>query len=360
MKNNILVIGSTGKLGSKLLNFCHKYSIKINAICCKKNINKLIIQKNKYKIPNFFCVSADKHKFNFSDYIKNTSLKIIYFLDYGSNSLNTLDLILKHQSNSYIAIANKEMLVAGSSLLIKKIKQSKNYFIPLDSEHFSLLNANLKNNLINCVNITASGGPFYFKKKINLNSVSKKQVLSHPKWSMGYNNLIDSSNFINKLLEIYELSSIFDIDINKIDFVISKEAFVHSIVHYKDSTISLNCFNNDMLIPLVKPLSIIFNIHYKNDIAKIYSMKSFDISRRIDKRFKIFKYFKKLLSLPHSERIKFMILNNKAQRLYLENKLQYNKILNFIIARLDFNQKGIKLNSFNKITNYIYSLENTL
>ena len=33
-----------------------------------------------------------------------------------------------------------------------------------------------------------------------------KKVLSHPKWKMGKNNLIDSSNFINKILEIYELS----------------------------------------------------------------------------------------------------------------------------------------------------------
>ena len=77
-------------------------------------------------------------------------------------------------------------------------------------------------NDINKVYITASGGPFYFQKKINLNKVSLKQVLNHPKWNMGKNNSIDSSNFIKKLLEIYELSIIFNIDINKIDFLVSK------------------------------------------------------------------------------------------------------------------------------------------
>ena len=86
-------------------------------------------------------------------------------------------------------------------------------------------------NNIKKIYITASGGPFYFNKKINLNKVKFKKVLSHPKWKMGKNNLIDSSNFINKILEIYELSYIYNIDLNKIDFLISKEAYIHSIIH---------------------------------------------------------------------------------------------------------------------------------
>ena len=59
----------------------------------------------------------------------------------------------------------------------------------------------------------------------------------------GKNNLIDSSNFINKILEIYELSYIFDITLSKIDFLISKEAFIHSIIHYNDNTVSLILIN---------------------------------------------------------------------------------------------------------------------
>ena len=55
-----------------------------------------------------------------------------------------------------------------------------------------MVNSNTKNHDIDKVYITASGGPFYFKKSINLNNVSLKQVLSHPKWDMGKNNSIDS------------------------------------------------------------------------------------------------------------------------------------------------------------------------
>ena len=58
----------------------------------------------------------------------------------------------------------------------------------------------------------------------------------------GFNNLIDSSNFINKILEIYELSYIYNIPLKKIDFLISKEAYIHSIVHYNDNTIIIKLF----------------------------------------------------------------------------------------------------------------------
>ena len=116
--------------------------------------------------------------------------------------------MLKHNSSCLFAVANKEMLIAGGNLLQKKIIASNNKFLPLDSEHYSLRYLNLNNKHINKLYITASGGPFYFKKKIDLKKVSLKQVVSHPKWKMGLNNSIDSSNFINKILEIFELSAI--------------------------------------------------------------------------------------------------------------------------------------------------------
>ncbi len=118
--------------------------------------------------------------------------------------------------------------------------------------------------------ITASGGPFYFNKNINLKSVTQKEVTSHPKWKMGINNSIDSSNFINKILEIFELSIIFNISIKKIDFLISKEAFIHSLICFKDNTISINCFENDMLIPLIKPLTHKFKSNDLNIKSKKY------------------------------------------------------------------------------------------
>ena len=116
----------------------------------------------------------------------------------GKNYLQNFILDLANISDDYLI---------STTLAFHK----ENPFVPI-SYNFNSYN-------VKKILITASGGPFYFNKKINLKKVTKKQVLSHPKWKMGSNNLIDSSNFVNKFLEILELSYIYDIPLNKIDFV---------------------------------------------------------------------------------------------------------------------------------------------
>ena len=360
MKKKILIIGSTGKLGTKLLDFCYKNSISIDTLICKKNFKKLRSQSLRHNVKKSYCINNLKSIDLLKSKLHHNKFDLIYFLDHGSNSLDLFSYILGFQRNCIFAIANKELLIAGSRFLIKSIKKNDNFFIPLDSEHFSLLNQKLNSN-ISSLYITASGGPFSFNKKINLNKVSKNQVLSHPKWKMGFNNLIDSSNFINKILEIYELSSIFDINVNKIDFMISKEAFVHSIVNYSDGTTSINCFKNDMLITLIKPLSMIIDIKaipYSQN--KIFNLESFSLEKPNDKRFKIFKYYAAIKSLNHNGQIKFMILNNIAQKLYLDNKLKYNSIIPFIMKNIFTTKiKDFNLNSFNQILKYIKNVESS-
>ncbi len=354
MKNQILILGSTGKLGTKLINYCLKNNLHILAITCFTNIKKIQKQKNRLNIENSFCLSKKKDELIFLDFLKKNNFTIVYFLDYGSYSLKYLNIILNNNTKCILAIANKELLIAGGSILINKINFTKNSLIPLDSEHFSLINSNNNNNQISKLYITASGGPFYFKKKINLNKVKLNQVLAHPKWSMGINNSIDSSNFINKILEIYEMSSIYNIDIEKISFVISKEAFVHSIVIYKDNTISLNCFKNNMLLTLIKPLTILYNSQeLRINSNNYFNINNFKIQKFSDNRFKIHRYFKYLKSLDHSHQILFMVLNNIAQKKYLNNNLKYNNIIDFIIKSISTNKINKKLNTIDDILKYI-------
>ena len=358
MKNNILIVGSTGKLGSQLLNYINKEKISVKAITCFSNKKKLLNQKKKYNIDNSFILSISSEKNDFLKFISKFKFSIIYFLDYGSSSLIFLDIILKNNSGSNIAIANKEMIVAGGHLLRNKILRSKNKLIPLDSEHFSLFRLNPKDIEIKHLYITASGGPFYFNKKVNLSRVSQKEVTSHPKWKMGINNSIDSSNFINKVLEIFELSIIYNINISKIDFLISREAFIHSLVYFKDNTININCFENDMLIPLIKPLTQILNSKdLKLKTKKYLNPENLKLEVFNDRRFKIFKYFKKIKKFTHNQQISFMILNNYAHINYLNGKLLYPYIIDFIFDKIE-PQKDMKFRNFHDILKYIEALKN--
>ena len=354
MSVKIVIVGSTGKLGTKLLNFTNKYSISIYGITCYRNAKKLNNQKNKYNINKSFILNNSAERYKFLKLLEE-KIHVLYFLDYGSLSLTYLNHFLKFNKKSVIAIANKEMIIAGGSILQSKINKTNNTFIPLDSEHFSLINSNINKNKIQKVYITASGGPFYFNKKLNLNNVNSKLVLSHPKWKMGKNNLIDSSNFINKILEIYELSYIYNVPLNKIDFLISKEAFIHSIVHYNDNTISLNCFMNDMLITLIKPLSLFYRIKPMTFNQSYLNFNNLKIEKPNDDRFSLFNYKKKLFKLSHSQQIKLMIVNNSAHKLYLSNKLQYSNIISYIMNEILNKSDNIKLNSISSILKFIKS-----
>ena len=137
MSPKITIVGSTGKLGSLLLKFLKKNNIQIDTHACYKNKSKLYKQKSVYKIRNSFILSDDKSYAEFKLFLQN-KINIIYFLDYGSQSLLLLDIFIKYNSNSIIAIANKEMIIAAGNKLISKIKKSNNKLIPLDSEHYSL------------------------------------------------------------------------------------------------------------------------------------------------------------------------------------------------------------------------------
>lgn len=352
----ILILGSTGKLGIKLIKYCHQKNIDIFAITCFKNYKKINKLKSKYQINNTFILDNNDEKLKFIKFLKREKIDLIYFLDYGSSSLEYADYFLKNNSKSIIAIANKEMIIAGGNLLKSKILKTRNKLIPLDSEHFSMLNSKLNNEDINKLYITASGGPFYFKKNIDLNKVSFKKVVNHPKWKMGINNSIDSSNFLNKMLEIYETSILYGIDLHKIDFLISKEAFIHSIIHYNDNTVSINCFNNDMLIPLINPLSYFYDLKIFYQKQKYLNPNFMALETFSDNRFKINKYFKILKKLDHQNQIKLMILNNIAHKQYVNGKIKYNDIYDFIISKLFIDKKDINLKSFNNINLYIKEL----
>ena len=133
MKKKIIIIGSTGKLGSKLLSFTDKNLIPIFCITCFKNTNKLATQKKKYNVDRSFVLSNFNDEIEFLKLLKK-NIDIIYFLDFGSASLKYLNHFLKFNTRSVIAIANKEMIIAGGSLL--QLKSKINNFFPLDSEHF--------------------------------------------------------------------------------------------------------------------------------------------------------------------------------------------------------------------------------
>mgnify|MGYP007000114238 CR=1 len=67
----------------------------------------------RFDIKKSFCLSIKENKNLFLEYLKYNNFTIVYFLDYGSYSLKYLNIILNNNTKCILAIANKELLIAG-------------------------------------------------------------------------------------------------------------------------------------------------------------------------------------------------------------------------------------------------------
>ena len=176
----IIIFGSTGSIGSSLLNIIKKdkTNFRIELLTANKNYKKLIKQAKFFDVKNI--IIADNNSFLITTKIlKNTKIKVFKNFDSLNKIFNknkridytmcaisgfqglkpTLDII---KYTKTIAIANKESIICGWNLIKKNLKKYSTNFIPVDSEHFSiwsLLNDNKTRNFEK-IYITASGGPF--------------------------------------------------------------------------------------------------------------------------------------------------------------------------------------------------------
>lgn len=98
--------------------------------------------------------------------------------------------------------------------------------------------------------LTASGGPFFGKKKEELQNVTVEQALNHPNWSMGAKITIDSATMMNKGLELIEAVWLFGVEPKNVDIVVHRESIVHSLVEMSDNSVLAQLGVPDMRIPI--------------------------------------------------------------------------------------------------------------
>ena len=173
-----------------------------------------------------------------------------------------------------IALATKEVLVSGGSLIKNAAKKMGVSILPIDSEHSAIFQS-LQGNSMNKINkilLTASGGPFRGKKREDLINVTAKDALKHPNWSMGAKITIDSSTMMNKGLEVIEAKWLFDVDVEDIEVVVHPQSIIHSAVEYEDGAVMAQMGVPDMKVPISYALTYpkrVKNNFEKLDITKI-------------------------------------------------------------------------------------------
>ena len=270
MKKKIVILGSTGSIGKSTLEVIKKdkKNFEIVLLTANNNYKKLIQQAKQFNAKN---VLIKNHKYYLKVkkslkktkvYYGNISLKKIVKkkIDYPMSAIvgiaglqPTVDAI---QISKSIAIANKESIICGWDIISKQINKYKTKLLPVDSEHFSImeLTKNLRDDDVKEIIIPASGGPFLNIPKKKLNNIKPKQAIKHPNWKMGKKISVDSANLMNKVFEVIEASKIFNFNSSKYKIMIHPQSYVHSIIRFSNGLIKMILYDTDMKIPISNTL----------------------------------------------------------------------------------------------------------
>tara|TARA_B100000161_G_scaffold263196_1_gene234174 strand:+ start:932 stop:2101 length:1170 start_codon:yes stop_codon:yes gene_type:complete len=272
MNKEIIILGSTGSVGTTTLSVIKKQNFKISLLTTDKNAKKLLNQAISFKVKNVIIedeVQYKKYKSSFNKnkikiYLGLINLKKILKkkVNYCVNSISGIDGLLPTLEvipfTQNILIANKESIICGWHLIKKKLIKHKVNFIPIDSEHFSIwkLIKNENYSEINKIILTASGGPFLKKKTKEIKNIKPKYALNHPNWKMGKKISIDSATMMNKVFEFIEAIKIFNLKKQNLKILIHPKSFVHAIVFYQGNLIKLLAHDPKMSIPISNALDI--------------------------------------------------------------------------------------------------------
>ncbi|PPI86624.1 1-deoxy-D-xylulose-5-phosphate reductoisomerase [Candidatus Pantoea edessiphila] len=166
-----------------------------------------------------------------------------------------------------VLLANKESLVTCGRIFMEAVKQYNAKLLPVDSEHnaifqilpFSVQNhlgyADLKENGIESIILTGSGGPFLNTDLKDLNKISPNQACLHPNWSMGRKISVDSATMMNKGLEYVEAKWLFNANATQIELILHPQSIIHSMVRYCDGSVLAQLGIPDMRIPIANTMA---------------------------------------------------------------------------------------------------------
>ena len=309
MKNKIAILGSTGSIGKTLIKILKKdmKNFEIVLLTANKNYTELIKQAKVLNVKNL--IITNKNSFiklkknnisktvniynNFQSYNKIFKKKIDYTMCAisGLEGLSPTVNIVKYTKS--IAVANKESIICGWNILNAELKKNKTKFIPVDSEHFSI-NYALKNNLnfnVNCIYLTASGGPLHKVPLSKFKKIKISDVLKHPNWKMGKKISIDSATLMNKVFEVIEAKKIFNIPYKKLKILIHPKSYVHALLKFNDGMIKIIAHDTDMKIPIYNSLLFKKKFILKTKELDIKKLNNLNFQKINKKKISFNKYF---------------------------------------------------------------------
>lgn len=173
---NIVLLGSTGSIGTQTLDVCRMHGIKPIALCAAKNTELLEKQAREF-MPEAVCIYDENRYSDMKQRLSDTDIKVLCGMD-GLCEVSSLktDAVVNSvvgmvglrptlaalDAGNKVALANKETLVTGGELVMKKAKEKNLPILPIDSEHSAIFQSLMASggSGIERILLTASGGRF--------------------------------------------------------------------------------------------------------------------------------------------------------------------------------------------------------
>lgn len=254
----IVVLGSTGSIGTQTLDACRWRGYRVVGLVAGKNLELLTQQIAEFR-PEV--VAADpatqpelKARFPHLQLAEALEVaawpaEVVVGAIPGLAGLPGVRVAV--QQGRRLALANKESMVTAGPLLWQEAEQNGAEIIPVDSEHSAIFQSLVGEPFQDVAELilTASGGPF-LHEPADLSAVTPQMALNHPRWKMGPKVTIDSSTLFNKGLEVLEAVQLFKMPIEQVKVQIHPQSYVHSMVRFQDGNIKAQLGPTDMRLAI--------------------------------------------------------------------------------------------------------------
>ena len=278
---SVTLLGATGSIGTSTLDVIrrHKDEFCLHGIVANSSVDKTIEIIREFK-PQRVALADTLASKKLQEELKKQKLfaevlegqkgveelsgdgaaEIVVAAIVGAAGLKPILAAVK--TGCIVALANKESLVMSGKIFFEESKKYGAKILPVDSEHsaiFQCLPYELQTNLGFCdlkkanvskILLTGSGGPFRDTPLAELPSVTPKQAVAHPVWSMGPKISVDSATMMNKGLEFIEARYLFNATDEDIKVVIHPQSVIHSMVAYTDGAVLAQMGQPDMRTPI--------------------------------------------------------------------------------------------------------------
>lgn len=249
----VIILGSTGSIGTQALEVIHRYPDRFIVIGLAVGSNRELAyaQADQLGLPRDRVACGAEEA---TQLVREGGADVV--LNGITGSVGLLPTLAALESGATLALANKESLIVGGSL-VTGAKQRPDQIVPVDSEHSALAQALMAGDPSEVAKlvVTASGGPFRGHTAQALESVTPAQALAHPTWNMGLVVTTNSATLVNKGLEVIEAHLLFDVPFDRIEVTVHPQSVVHSMVEFHDGSTLAQASPPDMRVPIAWGLS---------------------------------------------------------------------------------------------------------